>query len=81
MPFLVSQGLSQVEDQSMLEVFGKQVTLKQMLAMRNLNEETFGGLLEEVLEDSSTAHDVAPEKTTGTWGAALSGTPAAAGEL
>jgi len=63
-PFLVSQGLTQVKDETMLEQFGKQVSLKQMLAMRNLNPETFSERLEEVLADHiDTNENTPPEKT------------------
>ena len=50
-PFLVSQGLTQVADETMLKEFGQQVSLKQMLTMRNLNHETFSERLAEVLAD------------------------------
>jgi len=54
-PFLVSQGLSQVEDETMLKEFGRQVSLKQMLTMRNLNPETFSERLAEVLTDNAAS--------------------------
>jgi len=62
-PFLVSQGLSQVEDESMLEVFGKQVSLKQMLTMRSLNPETFSERLQEVITPSPENTEVSKDKT------------------
>ncbi len=65
-PFLVSQGLTQVEDETMLKEFGQQISLKQMLTMRNLNPETFSERLAEVLIDhvEDTAEKITPENTT-----------------
>ncbi len=62
-PFLVSQGMTQVTDESMLEVFGKQVTLKQMLEMRKLNAETFSARLAEVIVENASKHEVSQEQT------------------
>jgi ABC-type Fe3+ transport system substrate-binding protein len=65
-PFLVSQGLTQVEDETMLKEFGQQVSLKQMLTMRNLNAETFSERLAEVLADhiDSSSQNIDGAKTT-----------------
>ncbi len=65
-PFLVLQGLTQVEDETMLKEFGQQISLKQMLTMRNLNEQTFSERLTEVLIDhvEGNTEDIDPAKTT-----------------
>jgi ABC-type Fe3+ transport system substrate-binding protein len=69
-PFLVSQGLSQVTDEQMLEQLGKQVTLRQMLNMRNLNIETFSERLAETIgNESASDHDAAPKQTIQVMGA------------
>jgi len=65
-PFLVLQGLTQVEDETMLKEFGQQVSLKQMLSMRNINPETFSERLAEVLIDHTeeSVEKIDPSNTT-----------------
>ncbi len=65
-PFLVSQGLTQVENETLLKQFGQQVSLKQMLAMRNLNPETYSERLAEILIDNidDSEEKVSPENIT-----------------